>query len=205
MNRVLCLSACLLLCLSACNASSDDDDDATAAPAVYVPECGPPMQGACDNEASIVRGTVRLGESLIGEDPEGDLIISLTHLRLGGGAGGGFFHAQTVIEDVDLSAGPVPFQLDMCSGGAMYSEENCEYNLIAVLDRNGNGSGAITPDDGEPTGRIGDLSVSCGGDAPCVDLVLDCTDGLDCVAFEDPSETCSCASDACESIYAACE
>jgi hypothetical protein len=97
----------------------------------------------------------------------------------------------------------VPFALDMCEGGAMWSDTNCSYTVIAILDLNKDQSDQnALPDEGEPTGRAVDITFSCDGEAPCVDIVLDCIDGPDCATFSDAE--CSCDPAGCSSIASIC-
>ena len=170
--------------------------------AAYEPECADPGPSACGNEASILRGTVRLAPGLKPKNTTGDLYIALAHEAYAGGQGGGF-HWDTTVHDVDLSAGPVPFELDMCQGGEMWSEDNCSYGLVVVLDANGNnGAHWFLPDEGEPSTRVPGLTVSCTGESPCLDVVLDCVDGDTCVTFAE--QACQCADETCNSDYALC-
>jgi hypothetical protein len=160
--------------------------------------CDPPMtRSICGNENSIVRGTATVGD---GAPTSGALMIALTHQYLGDGAAGGIYHAAISVPDVDFTAGPVPFELDMCLGGEMWSEENCEFQIAVTLDVNGNG----VVDAGEPTGKQF-VFVSCMGDNPCLELALDCVDGSSCVAFPDPPY-CGCAGNGgmCNSPIVAC-
>jgi hypothetical protein len=93
----------------------------------------------------------------------------------------------------------------MCDDGEMWSEENCDYGLLAVLDVNGNNFDGSTqlPDAGEPATRYAPLDLSCEGESPCLDIVLDCLDGASCVTFT-PPRVCACADESCGSDYALC-
>lgn len=160
--------------------------------------CDPPLtQSACGNPNSIVRGTVTVGD---GAPNTGPLLVSLTHQYLGDGASGGIAHFAGTIPDVDFAAGPVPFELDMCAGGEMWSEENCEFQIAVTLDANANG----IVDAGDPTGTQF-VFLSCTGDNPCLELALDCTDGSSCLAFPDPGY-CACSGNgaSCNSPIVAC-
>jgi hypothetical protein len=171
-----------------------------AAPVV----CGPPTSSACGNPASVVRGSIRLLPGVAPAATAGQLVIALTHYREGDGAKGGVPHASVTIPGVDLAKGPVPFQLDMCTDSAMWSEDNCEYNLVAILDTNTNNDLLhLGPDPGEAATRIGGILLSCRGTSPCLDVVLDCTAGSSCTSFVDPS-VCRCAMNGCMSDYAEC-
>ncbi len=139
------------------------------------------------------------------DSTSGNLVIGLTHYRLGSGDTGGAYHTHAVVSGVDLAAGATrEFSLDMCGGGGMWSEDNCEYQLIAILDQNGNNESGFNmiPDPGEPSGVI-PIELSCNGSSPCVDLVLDCM-GSSCTAFTDPG-ACSCAPQSCGSDFVTCQ
>lgn len=160
--------------------------------------CDPPVtQSSCGNPNSIVRGTATVGD---GAPTSGTLLIALTHQYLGDGASGGIYHSSATIPGVDFSAGPVPFELDMCLGGEMWSEENCEFQIAVTLDANDNG----VVDAGDPTGTQF-VFVSCTGDNPCLELALDCSDGGSCLAFPDPGY-CACPGNGgvCNSPIVAC-
>lgn len=188
--------------------ASEAAPEDTAPPVV----CDPPsIESACKNGASIIRGVVRLAPGLVPSvGTVGRIVIGLTHHRgLGEYAQGGHLHWYKVLPKKDLAAGPIPFQLDMCGGGtAMWSEDNCEFNLVVLLDANGNngvtGEGwQQVPDPGEPaTRKVIDLS--CRGESPCLDVVLDCVDGASCVSYTDPG-ACKCAAKTCDSPSTICK
>jgi hypothetical protein len=196
------------LLLSACGggsapADTDPGPGDTDPADDYVPECAPPDASTCREQGSLLRGTVRLPAGFDGP-ARGDLMVAVTHYRLGDGDYGGVPHYGAVIEDVDLSEGPVEWTFDMCLGGAMWSEENCEYNLVAVLDGGGdNDPYNVLPETGEPSHRQV-LAISCEDASPCLDVVLDCVDGPSCVQFSDPG-ACECAATSCNSDYTTCQ
>ncbi len=202
------ITALTLLCLStACpdqGGGADDDDDDTVED--YAPVCEAPPVSACGNEASWVQGTVRLSPDLVDAPTTGDIVVVLSHQMLGGGENGGFFHTSVIVEDADLTGDPVPFQLDMCAGGSMWSEENCGYNLLVRLDTNGDHDDGLNqvPDEGEPATRFTDIDVSCSSTAHCLDVVLDCVDGQSCVSFTETG-TCFCGEPSCGSEFVTCE
>jgi hypothetical protein len=192
--------------LAACNSDGEPPGttDSTDEPSGYDLVCSPPSPTSCGDEAASIRGAVRLDPTGDWAGPtSGDLFIGLAHEWLGGGVTGGFPHVATIIPGVDLSLGPVEFELDMCDGGIMWSEDNCSYQLVAILDQNGNQSGQNwTPDADELTGRVQDVELSCGGDSPCMDLQLGCV-GPSCLTFTDPGQ-CQCADTTCDSDYKTC-
>lgn len=189
---------------SGTDTAADENDDTTDAdtpetpPGPPAPECDLSVQSTCGNDASIVQGHVRLGEGIT--ETEGDLYLALNHEAYAGSLGGGY-HIFDVIRNVDLSE-PVPFAIDMCAGGAMWSDRNCSYTLIAILDLNGNQNAEnALADAGEPSGRATGITLSCLGESPCVDVVLDCTDA-DCTSFSDAA--CECSDQECPSIAEIC-
>ncbi len=179
----------------AASSSSTDEGSTTGGAASCMPPTGASI---CGNDNSIVRGLATLPD---GTAPAaGSLLVLLNHEYLGDGANGGVPHNGVALPGADFGAGAVPFELDMCANGEMWSEENCDYIVSVTLDLDADN--AIDP--GEPTGRAS-IFLSCTGDAPCVELVLDCTDGPSCLAFEDPP-VCGCSStgQSCNSPILAC-
>ncbi|MCO4771430.1 MAG: hypothetical protein KDA24_15460 [Deltaproteobacteria bacterium] len=207
MRQVLILSLALLVgCADGTPANDDDGGDETpwVAQCSAIPVANTVCSGHPGNEGAWLRGQTASSPELAGEDLTGDLVVVLTHSNLGQAGVGGVVHISTTVADVDLAAGPVDWSMDMCLGGEMFSEENCSYNLIAILDRNGNnGPGNFVPDEGELATRVGDVWVSCSAESPCFTLELDCTDGADCVAFTDPGN-CSCEN-GCNSEIVTCQ
>lgn len=198
LGRLALLSLCALAVSCTGGPEAADDDD--AAPMPFAADCSAieVEETICTNNpgspGSWIRGQVVLSDELLASLPDttGDLQIILTHSNLGGAEGGGFLHTATTVPNVDLADGPVDFAFDMCAGGEMFSEENCAYNLIAILDQNGNnGPSDYVPDEGEAAFRLPDVWLSCDSASPCLTLELDCTDGADCVAYEDPGN-CAC-------------
>ena len=197
----------LTLILTACAGGStdvdtaqDDVDDDTLPPL----ECEPPGESACGNEGAIVRGVVALPPGHEGPT-EGTLFVAMAHEWLGNGALAGVPHAGGYRAEVDLADGPVPFEIDMCSGGAMWSEENCSYQVFAILDTDGDqGMGNLLPGPDELTGRVQDVSVSCHAESACHEIIMDCI-GPECLQFADPG-TCTCDdTNACPSDYVTCQ
>ena len=178
------------------SSGADGADETTAGTA----ECAPAVTpSACGNPNSVVRGTATL--AVDGGPTVGNLLVLLNHEYLGGGADGGVPHTGVYWENVELANGPVPFEVDMCSNGEMWSEENCEFVLHVTLDLDADN----TIDPGEPTGTTTALFLSCSAETPCLDITLDCTDGVACTAFADPP-ICGCAGngESCNSPIVAC-
>jgi hypothetical protein len=161
-------------------------------------------RSACGNRASLVQGVAQLPAGAEGPTT-GNLVVAMMHRRYGDPERGGHPHWSWTFEDVDLAA-PTPFVVDMCEGSAtMWSEENCEYNLVVILDVDGSlGPFQTLPDEGDPAAMV-TFDLSCHADGPtCLgDIALDCA-GPECVADVDAGD-CPCAEDSCESQSAICE
>ncbi|MGF1467058.1 MAG: hypothetical protein ACFCGT_13075 [Sandaracinaceae bacterium] len=160
-------------------------DPSACEPAQVSGDCGP--QG-------IVRTRITLTEEAQ-QTITAPIVVNFFHYRLGQGAAGGVPHwTARSAGAVDLEPGvPVEIHFDHCRGGEMWSEDNCEYNLWAFADLNNDGALQV----GEPAGRIL-MELSCVASHPaCEDVVLDCPDGMACVAFDEPP-ACACgAEDVC--------
>ncbi|MFT4625226.1 MAG: hypothetical protein ACI8PZ_003894 [Myxococcota bacterium] len=198
----------LILFTLACGGGDTYEDDTLpttpATSETTVPElvCDPPGPSACGSEGSMIRGQVRVAPGTEG-DLTGDVFIGLTHEWLGNGEEGGFPHISATYPGVDLAQGPVEFEFDMCDGGEMWSEENCSYQLIVILDQDGDQAlENMVPGKNELVGRVADLYVSCDVESPCLDVVLDCT-GPKCTRFDDPGQ-CACSAFSCDSDIVTC-
>lgn len=202
-----CCNLLVLFALGACvgekTPEGDDSSGDSPADSEVLLECDAPTTSTCGTEASLIRGTVRLGEGVSASGTHGTLVVALMHELYSGSAGGGY-HTHVTVPDVDLSEGAASFELDMCRGGVMWSEDNCDYSLAVMLDINGNNTGSsFLPDAGEPATRVGDLRLSCLDSSPCLDIVLDCVDGASCVTFADDT-SCACEANTCGSQYRLC-
>jgi hypothetical protein len=165
----------------------------------FNPSCTGSANSACGKPQSIVRVVAKLGGGL--PDASGNLVVNLAHLRLGSGASGGVAHTTGTKANTTVGANTlVEVDFDMCAGGEMWSEENCEFNLWGFVDKNKNG----TLDANEPAGRAV-VNVSCKtAGAQCFGLVLDCSAGTSCIAFN-AAQTCSCAANGCNSPIKTCQ
>ena len=169
--------------------------------------CEAEGDSVCGNPASLIHGSVRLAAGM--EPMDGDLVIELMHRRYGSPANGGHPHQIWRQPNVTLSPDDtIEFDVDMCDANAsMWSEENCEYNLIVILDRDSDtalGPNSLAPDVDDPT-AVEVFSLSCHADGPtCFDLELSCMAGGDCVTYEAPP-ACECAADSCDSEAAICQ
>ena len=206
MTRVLLLVATGVACggADATDSTSESTDRASYDSSTPVmEECPPPGPSSCGDESSVIRARITLPPDASGS--EGTLFVGLTHQALGGGADGGSYHWHEEIPNVDWSSGSTLVELDMCDGGQMWTEDNCEFVFFAFLDVNGNANaGSFLPDAGEPSGRIMDLALDCYAGSPCLELELDCEAGAPCLAFDDPSP-CSCSTeDSCDSDIVTC-
>jgi len=184
---------------------------AGAGGADVAPACAAPSASHCatPNEGSVVRGVARLAPGFTPPmGTKGRLTIGMMHARFGEEATGGHPHWYKTINDVDLANGPVPFDIDMCDGNnEMWSEDNCEFNIIVVLDTNKNNGPQATklnmvPDVGE-AGWHQIMNISCNTESPCLDVRFDCTDGASCINYE-PLGACKCAPEACNPAVATC-
>jgi len=203
MTRLLCALATLSLLACADEVAVDEPDatvDTDSSTSSGLSACDQPLKSACSDRSSVIRGQVTLGGGLTAST--GDLFVALVHEVIGG-ADGGAYHTSVAVQGVDLSE-PVPFALDMCAGGRMWSEENCEYSLQVILDLNGNqGPLNLLPDPGEPAHRVKGIWLSCAEASPCLDVVLDCDSGADCATFDDLSD-CACDATSCDSEFGLC-
>lgn len=212
MHPFIVLASLLALAfLSSCTEQPAADDDDATEPLPFQADCSaidvePTVcSGHPGNAGAWLRGQVVLSEALLaGDVTEGDLVVVLTHSNLGNAEAGGYLHTATAAAGVDLALEPADFAFDMCAGGEMFSEENCAYNLVAILDQNGNnGPNNFVPDPGEPATIVTDLWISCMSESPCFTLELDCTDGASCVEFTNPGN-CACEG-GCNSEIVTCE
>jgi hypothetical protein len=123
---------------------------------------------------------------------------------------GGHPHAWASFPDVDTVKGEARFSIDLCElGPAMWSEENCGFNLVVMIDQNGSndpdadGITALVPDKGELVKMV-PLDISCRKPSTCLQITADCTDGDTCTTYT-PPKTCACAADSCKSPSAFCK
>lgn len=167
----------------------------------------PPGRSQCANKASIVQIAVTVPEEHAGQ---GDIVVALMHRRYGSPENGGHPHWAWTFEDQALSSTePAFLKIDMCEGNAiMWSEENCEYNLIVLVDSDGDngltGERLARPDPGEPAILL-PYEQSCSHEGPYrFEVSLDCLEGDACVIY-DEEPACVCAEASCDSQSAICE
>jgi hypothetical protein len=168
--------------------------------ASFQPTCGTAsLTSSCGKPASIIRTVVKLGANMA--DTSGTLVVDMNHYRLGSGATGGVAHVQATKPSVTVgTTTTTELDFDMCPGGEMWSEDNCEFWVYAFIDKNNN----KTLDPGEPAGHvIENLSCFASG-AACWGIVLDCTAGASCASFTDPG-ACACQKPSCNSPITTCQ
>jgi len=185
------LAASLLLLSAACSAPDQNTNDAAtpdaaADVAVQTLSCVTPVPASkCGTpaESSVIRGVVSFDPTHYSEGQNVNLALYLYHqwtMSASEATLGGHPHAYKYIKGVDVSSGQVAFDIDLCElGVAMYSEENCGFNLVAMLDENNDndparGSYALTPTAGELV-KLTPLDVSCHGDSQCLAITADCS------------------------------
>jgi hypothetical protein len=184
---------------------TDDSDTKTGGDG-----CVSPGASTCGNAGSIIRGYVAKDPSSTVSGWSGNLWVFLTHYWPTMGELGGEVKASKLYENVDLEDGePFAFEIDMCDGafGAMWSEDNCGYNLELLLDKNGNATPENRlPDDLEPAHKVENVLISCEDDSQCTGtLLLDCKRGAPCFQFENKDiPDCECAASTCNSDYYNC-
>jgi hypothetical protein len=196
----------------AADAGEPVDEEPTAPPA---DACGAiTKKSKCKpaNEGSIVRGVVKFDPTKLKAGAKPSLRVFLHHqvlavdeeAKLGG-------HPHTYDSyDVDMEKGEARFQLDLCLfGTAMYSEENCGFNIVAMIDDDGGndpdarGQTALIPRKGKLVKMV-PVEVSCHKTSPCLEITADCLDGDACTTFE-PTTQCACAASSCPSDDRLCE
>ena len=223
-----------LLLLAACSSSSEPASPPP--PATETPDAGTPTEDAdaapltppddacgrgadipkskCKpaNPGSVIRGIVKFDPAHFAGKKNPVLRVFLHHqyiLLERESKQGGHPHAFTSV-DVDATKGEARFTLDLCLfGTAMWSEENCGFNLVAMLDEDGTndadklGSSAFLPQKGELVG-MSPIDVSCHKPSPCVTIEAKCADGESCTTFTGLRK-CACASSSCPSDDAICK
>jgi len=191
-------------------AGDDQPDPPPAKPPAPPPAaCGAVAKSKCSpaNPGSVVRGLVKFDPAHYAGKSKPTLRVFMHHqfvMRADEGKTGGHPHAFVSSDDVDMDKGVAKFSIDLCElGTAMYSEENCGFNIIALLDENGNndpdtkGEPAFIPDKGELM-KMTPVNVSCKTASQCLEIVADCADGSTCTTYT-PVTTCKCSANKCPS------
>lgn len=203
------------------SASGDTPDDAGADPppadaAPATDACGAVPKSQCKpaNPGSVVRGVVRFDPAhYAGKNVKPVLRVFLHHqfvLQASEAKQGGHPHAFDSFTNVDMEKGEARFTIDLCElGTAMWSEENCGFNLVAMLDEDGSndpykiGQTAFLPQKGELVGMT-PLEISCHKPSSCLEIKADCDGGDTCTTYT-PITKCACAADSCPSDDAICK
>jgi hypothetical protein len=200
-----------------------EDDAAPAADAAPAPDkCGTQPSASASkctkkDPASILRGIAHFDPKAYaagGPDAGGaapQLSIFLNHRQYAERdewQQGGHPHAFKFIASPDVTKGEIPFEIDMCElGTAMWTEDDCDFNLVLILDKNGNNTADpisinMVPDQGELS-KMTVVQFHCGGTSACLDVTLDCANGQACVTYDSPG-ACKCAAKSCDSDAITC-
>lgn len=211
--------ALLAVGLAACKGSKDEsepNDDSSTLPvddSTTIPGdgCEAPGASKCDNPGSIIRGYVARDMDSTMTRWSGNLWVFLTHYWPSQGELGGEIKASMLYKGVDLEDGqPFPFEIDMCggTGGSMWSEDACAYNLEFLLDLNKNATPENRlPDENEPAHKVENMNISCEDDSACLGtILLDCKRGSPCFTYDNASVTlCECSEQTCNSDLRNCD
>jgi hypothetical protein len=193
---------------------STDDTPPADPPPPPVDACGTVAKSLCTpaNPGSVIRGVVKFDPAQYnGKKPS--LRVFLHHqwaMLKDEDKHGGHPHAYTTSTDVDLTKGEARFTVDMCElGTAMWSEENCGFNLVTVLDETNDndpdiaGQLAFIVKPGS-LAKMTPLDVSCHAASPCLDITADCKDGEACTTYA-PITSCKCGASSCPSDDKTCK
>ena len=189
----------------------DEQDAGAPAPA---DACGAVPKSLCTpaNPGSVIRGIVKFDPAHYAGKPAPKLVVFLHHqftVTAKEATLGGHPHAYRTFDVKDVSKGEAAFALDMCElGTAMYSEENCGFNLVAILDEDGKndpdtyGQTAMIARKGQLV-KMTPVDVSCHKPSPCLTIQADCLDGDTCTTYTALKE-CKCAAQNCTSDDTIC-
>ena len=191
-----------------------DEQDAGAPPAQPADACGSVPKSLCTpaNPGSVVRGIVKFDPAHFAGKPAPKLVVFMHHqftVTDKESTLGGHPHAYKTFDVKDVTKGEATFALDMCElGTAMYSEENCGFNLVVMLDEDGKndpdtqGSTAMIARKGQLV-KMTPIDVSCHNPSPCMTIQADCLDGDTCTTYTALKE-CKCAAQKCTSDDTIC-
>jgi hypothetical protein len=191
-----------------------DEADASTPPAAPADACGAVPKSQCTpaNPGSVVRGVVKFDPAHFAGKPAPKLVVFMHHqitVTAKEATLGGHPHAYKSFDVKDVSKGEATFALDMCElGTAMYSEENCGFNIVVMLDEDGkndpdtNGELAMIPRKGELV-KMMPIDVSCHTPSPCMTITADCLDGDTCTTYT-PLTACKCGAQSCTSDNTIC-
>lgn len=180
-------------------------------------QCAPTPPSKCTpaEPGSVVRGVITFDPTHFPAGENVNLAIFLFHqwvLDPSEAQTGGHAHAYKYVKGVDVTTGQLTFDIDLCEiGPAMYSEENCTFNLVVMLDETGKnnpdvyGASSVVVSKGELV-KMTPLSISCHGDSQCLPITADCSTGLTCTTYTPISmSSCICAADSCPSQSTICQ
>ena len=225
MNRMACLALASFVTACSSTPSGTDsgpadsgtlpDDSATESAADdtgVMDKCSAvPMTSKCSNPSSWVRGIAKFDATHFAAGVKPMLRIALRHAFIidqGEDQIGGRLHVFASKRINDPSTGEFPFSVDMCMfGTAMWSEENSSFNLVLIIDENGNNDiaagGSAAPDPGELV-KLAKVDVSCNAASPCVEVQVDCATGAACTTIT-PLTTCTKKAPGCTSASIFCQ
>jgi hypothetical protein len=217
------LFAAALASIGCSSAPPNDQSDAAAEaslPDVVIeasaPQCADPPASKCtpQNQGSVIRGVLSFDPTHFSAGENVNLAIYLYHqwtMASYESTVGGHPHAYKYVKGVDVTTGQLQFDIDLCElGVAMYSEENCGFNLVVMLDETGKndpdmyGVPAMYPVAGELV-KLTPLTVSCHTTSQCVAITADCADGTSCTTYTPIAmSSCICATNSCPSQSTIC-
>ncbi len=191
------------------------EEDAGAEASAPEDVCGPVAKSRCKpaNAGSVIRGVVKFDPSKVKAGTKARLRVFLHHqvlARADEAKQGGHPHAWKDYA-LDMEKGEARFSLDLCEFNvAMYSEENCGFNIVTMIDDDGGndpdelGITALIPRTGKLTKMV-PVEVSCHKPSQCLEITADCADGEACTTFEGLTKCATCAADSCPSDDKLCK
>ena len=196
--------------------ATSSEPDAAAPDATASACAAPPSKSSC-GDAAWVRGVAHFDPSKLTAGSKPILRVALRHgfvLVKGEETIGGRLHAYVSVPIKDPSKGEQAFAVDMCDfGTSMWSEENGAFNVVVIIDENGdndldkatsNEEAVVigTPTKGELS-KMASVDISCKGTSACLDLKVDCT-GTSCLTIT-PMKSCTKKLPGCMSDSAYCQ
>jgi hypothetical protein len=191
-----------------------EEKDASSEPSQPADACGTVPKSLCTpaNAGSVIRGIVKFDPAHYAAKKAPSLVVFLHHqitVSAKESSQGGHPHAYKTVPVKDVAKGEASFAIDMCElGTAMYSEENCGFNLVVMLDEDGsndpdaNGATAMIAQKGELV-KMTPIDISCHKPSPCMTIAADCADGDTCTTFT-ALKACKCAAQTCTSDDTIC-
>jgi hypothetical protein len=162
--------------------------------------------------SSIVRGVVTFDPPSLAGKTNVTLRVFMNHqfiVKADEAQEGGHPHAWVSVPNVDVTKGSVDFAIDLCEfGTAMYSEEDCGFNIVTLFDTDGShdpdkyGIPALIPKVGDLV-KMTPVNVSCHQPSQCLAVTADCTAGSTCVTYTGLT-SCKCTTPSCPSDSVIC-